>query len=505
MTLAAVAAQREPRPLGNARRIGRRQWRRLAALPRAAWLCAAIACLNGACWSILSPPFETTDEPSHFAYVQALAETSRLPSANSEAFSRAEVAALVGLHYPSVFFRPKNIPVASALEQSALEGDLARGLSRTTEAANVATSEPPLYYALQTIPYELGAGGNVLDQLALMRLLSALLGGVTAFFAFLFVREALPGARWAWTVAGLSVAVAPLLGMVSGSVNPEALCVAAATALFYGLARAFRGGLTPKLGAALGATIAVGCLAKLNFLGLVPGAVLGLCVLYARGARESKGSARRALALALGLAAAAAVPYALYRLLAGGLAFAPTANETGLVAGHGSVVHEAEYIWQLFLPRLPGMHPYFQGIFTTRVLWFNGLVGLYGWLDTTFPAWVYSAALAPAALIGLLCLRTLILRASAVRARATEIVVYCAMGLGVLVSIGAGDYSNEVPGEFREPRYLLPMIALWGAVLALSARGAGRRFGRAAGALIVLLFLAHDLFSQLLVISRFYG
>ena len=60
-------------------------------------------------------------------------------------------------------------------------------------------------------------------------------------------------------------------------------------------------------------------------------------------------------------------------------------------------------------------------------------------------------------------------------------------------------------GGFGQPRYLLPMLALGGAALVLSARGAGRRWGPAVGTLIVVLFLAHDLFSQLQVIARFHG
>jgi hypothetical protein len=55
------------------------------------------------------------------------------------------------------------------------------------------------------------------------------------------------------------------------------------------------------------------------------------------------------------------------------------------------------------------------------------------------------------------------------------------------------------------PRYLLPTLALVAAALVLSARGGGRRFGPVAGVLIVVLFFAHNLFSQLQVISRFYG
>ncbi len=66
-----------------------------------------------------------------------------------------------------------------------------------------------------------------------MRLLSALMAGLTAFFAYLFVREALPGAPWAWAVGGLGVALAPLLGFMSGVVNPDAMLVAVSAATFY--------------------------------------------------------------------------------------------------------------------------------------------------------------------------------------------------------------------------------------------------------------------------------
>jgi hypothetical protein len=93
----------------------------------------------------------------------------------------------------------------------------------------------------------------------------------------------------------------------------------------------------------------------------------------------------------------------------------------------------------------------------------------------------------------------------ALRSRVTEVLVYVAMSLGVLLVVGADDYNSKLPGEYVEPRYVLPMLALWGAVLALAARGAGRRWGPLAGTLIVTLVMAHDVFSGLLVISRYYG
>jgi hypothetical protein len=53
-------------------------------VPSAAWMCALIALLNGVAWSIITPPFQGRDEPSHFAYVQQLAETGTLLGSSKE-------------------------------------------------------------------------------------------------------------------------------------------------------------------------------------------------------------------------------------------------------------------------------------------------------------------------------------------------------------------------------------------------------------------------------------
>jgi len=80
--------------------------------------------------------------------------------------------------------------------------------------------------------------------------------------------------------------------------------------------------------------------------------------------------------------------------------------------------------------------------------------------------------------------------------------------IGVLAVVGIASYDSDilsVSGPYREPRYLLVLLPLFAAALALAARGAGRRWGPAVGTLIVVLLLAHDVFSQLLVVSSFYG
>jgi len=478
---------------------------RLRRVPTAAWVCAVVAFLNAACWSVISPPFQVLDEPSHFAYVQHLAETGSLPTESGLVFPPAEETALEDLRYPAVREHPAVPTISSYAAQHRLEHDLALPNSRTGNGnAGVATSEPPLYYALETIPYGLESGGTVLDRLALMRLLSAVMGGFTALFAFLFLREALPGARWAWTVGGLGVALAPLFGEMSGAVNPDAMLFAVSAALFFCLARGFRRGITPRLAAATGAVLAVGVSTKLNFVGLVPGAVLGVLALCANEWRSSRRRAYRCLALALGIGASPIALYGIVNVFSGHPVGGAFAALVGFSREGGSLPGEIAYIWQFYLPRLSGMKSYFHDFPTTRVYWFDGFVGRYGWLDTTFPNWVYTAALIPAGLIAVLFARALFVYRGALHNRLSEILVYCAISLGVLLIVGADDYLHKIPGEYAEPRYLLPMLALWGAVLTLAARGAGRRWGPVAGVAIVSLVLAHDIFSQLLVISRYY-
>ena len=467
-----------------------------------------MACINAICWSILTPPFQIPDEPSHFGYVQELAQSRRLPIPGPVKHSESESVTLQALHQLQVHWHPEVHAISSSAEQKQLEQVLNSNLSTSGDGhIGVAASQPPLYYALELVPYELGSVGSLLDQLELMRLLSALMAAVTGLFAYMFVRETLPGAPWAWLVGGLSVSLAPLFGFMSGAVNPDALLFVVAAMAFYALARGFRRGLSKRLALVLGAVIAVGFLTKLNFLGLAPGLILGLILLAVRARRSGNPRALRWLAYALAIAVS---PFALFALLNlvddhGRLGIAASALTRPFA--NGSFFREISYAWQFYLPPLPGMgHHYFPGFSMTRI-WFDRSVGLFGWLDTSFPHWVNSAALIPATLLLALACRGLVIGRAVLRERLSEALAYLAMGIGLMALVGASSYSGlgiEASG-YVEPRYLLPLLPMLAMVLALAARGAGRRLGPAAGALIVLLFLAQDIFSQLLVVARFYS
>jgi hypothetical protein len=186
----------------------------------------------------------------------------------------------------------------------------------------------------------------------------------------------------------------------------------------------------------------------------------------------------------------------------------------GVLSGHNglfsssALLHEVSYIWELYLPRLPGMTHYFAGLMTYKDVWFDRSVGLYGWFDTMFAPWVNNVALIPAVIVAALFARELVRRRGALRARLPEFATYAAIVLGVLLMIGASSYLSNADGHeapFGEPRYLLPMLPLLGAVIALAVRGGGRRWVPVVGAAMVVLFLGHDIFSQLQVIARYHS
>ncbi|HEY2636186.1 MAG TPA: DUF2142 domain-containing protein, partial [Solirubrobacteraceae bacterium] len=477
----------------------------LRSIPRPALACAVAALLNLLAWSLLTPPFHVPDEIAHFSYAQTLAETGRPPVTQTKTvYSPQEEAALAGTYFYGVIGQPRNFPTATPAEQAKLGGELARHPGRLgNRDANVATSQPPLYYAIEDVPYAAARSGSIFTQLALMRAVSCLFGVATVLLCFGFVREVLPGEPRAWGVGALAVSFLPLFAFISSGVNPDAMLYAAAAGLFWAVAATFRRGLTPARGAALGAAVAVGALAKLNFLGFLPG--VALAVLYLAWRDSGRPGAIRGALFAAGVAA---LPLAVYVLLNVSVWDRPAIGFGGITAlaqpgtGGGATSGRSlggllSYLWQLYLPRLPFMQTHwFQGIALHR-LWFDGLVGRFGWLDYGFPAWVYNAALVVAGAVLALVVAALVRLRGALRGRGAEAVAYVLMVAGLLFVIGRAGYQSVTSGQgtFQQARYLLPLLAPYAALVALAARAGGRRWVPVLGVAFVLVAFAHDLFA----------
>ncbi len=482
----------------------------LRRVPGAAWACFLVALANGLAWSLIVPPFQVPDENAHYAYVQQVAERGTLPQQlppGSGLSPREDRTIDSLLTFGIVGHRDNPAPDTEAqqqvLDQIAKEGLLARGSGDALSA----TPNPPLYYALEVIPYKLMPSGSVLDKLAAMRCLSALMGALTVLFAFMFLRELLPGTTWAWPAGALLVAFQPLFGFISGGVNNDDLLYLAAAGFLWALARAFRRGLTPVNGALIGGLLGIGLVTKFTMLGLIPAAVLAVLLLAWRSWGTDRRSALLGAAWAVGLAAAPVLAYVALNhfvwnrsALPGGVGSVPGAG------GRAFNLHEeVAHVWQLFLPHL-WMNPQFtySPFWET---WFKGFVGRFGWLDYDFPAWVYEVAKYVSLIVCALALAELVRRRDALRRRFAELSVYVLALVGVCVVIGVQSYRFLVAngGVFEQARYLLPLLALYGAVIALAVRFGGRRWGPAIGAGLVVLAIGHDLFAQAITIARYYA
>jgi len=483
-------------------------------VPRAAWACAAVALLNGLAWSLITPPFEVPDENAHYAYVQQLAERGKLPrSAQPEGFfSPAEDGTLGTIYFYLIVGRPNDPAPFSEIDQREVEALERRHLRRTGNGnAFTATNNPPLFYAVQTIPYKLAgaAGGSVLDRLAAMRIVSVLMAAVTVLLVYLFLSELLPSSPLACTAGALVAALQPLFAFISSGVNNDALLYLAATGVLWGIARVFKRGLTPANGAILGAFVGFGLLAKLTLLAFVPAAAAAVAILLWRGLRRHQPGVLRGAAWAVGLGA---VPIAVYYVLnrfvwhrstvVGGLG---TVTNSA-VGRHFNRLEELSHIWQLFLPNL-WMREQFPSYMPLWKTWFIGVVGRFGWLDYEFPLWLDDLALVLLIVVVTLALVELVRRRRALIARAAEAVVYALVPIGLAIVIGVQSYDSVVGNGavFEQPRYLVPLLGLYGALVALAVRAGGRRWAPALAVAFVVLAVGHDIYGQALTIARYYA
>jgi Predicted membrane protein (DUF2142) len=486
-------------------------WRRI---PRAGRACLLIAFVNAAIWGVVVPPFQVPDEIAHFGYAQYLAETGKAPSQGPVAqYSPQEQTALENLYFFEVVGHAGERGIYTPAEDRALRAALV-GKSPVGEGGvSSVTNQPPLYYALEAIPYWLSPSHEILVRLAFMRLLSALLAACTVLVVFMFLRELLPGSPWAWTVGALVVAFQPMVDFIAAGVQGDNLLFLASALTFLLLLRTYRRGLTMRRAIAIGAVVAVGTLAKLTFIALLPGIALALLLLAWRALPHGRAQALRALGAAVLVALAPVLIYGLLNLTlwhrgtitAGGVA---GATSSSLPSGGAITLRETlDYTWELYLPPLWFMHHAYFGSYPLIAIWLNESVGHFGWLDYNFPAWVYNDAhkvfyvLAVLALVGLVRVR------AKIKGLLPIFGCFAVMAVGLLGAIGYAGirYQLNSGAQFVQARYLFPLLVFYALFMVLAARGVGRRWAPALGAVLVVLAMVHGLFAETLTISRYYG
>jgi 4-amino-4-deoxy-L-arabinose transferase-like glycosyltransferase len=479
--------------------------RHVQRIPRVARVAALVALINGVVWSLLIPPLQSFDETVHVYYGQFLAETYNVPRpVQGSVLSEEEFAIVNAVRLFDVVGNPDGAPPWTAVEGGALNQALASGLGRVSQGADGGVGAyPPLFYGLGAVAYKLTPSHNLLDRLEAMRLVSAVLAAITAMFVCLFVRELLPGRPFASTAAGLVVAFQPLFGFMSGVFNPDIGMAAASAVLFFGIARAWRRGLTWQLGLVIGLALAAGFLSKLAMAAIVPGAVLSILLLAWRW---------KAWRGVVTFAAGAGAPVLVYMALNHFLWDRPALLGGGVAASSAAAPPKSNlpemlsFVWQSYLPRLPFMKDQFDVDFPLWDRYFVGWVGRFGWGDYKFPLWVSQVTLGILLVLLVAAVVLALRRRRELLRRWPEWLSYAAIAGGLLFLLGYAGYGwkRDTGTDFEQGRYLLPLLALYGALVAAGLRGLGARIGPVAASVLVTLAIAHSMWAQILTVVRFY-
>ncbi len=250
-----------------------------------------VAFYASAAWALMMPPFFGADESEHFAYVQHVAETGDRAAAGRTtelAYSSEQVRLLGALHHNSTILNASARPrwderwerIFDAGDDDAPRDD-GGGYSES------ATGHSPLYYAIAAVPYKALRGALDLPQLVVAtRIWNACGAALIAVLALLSAVRLAPRTRAAWWIAGMLVALQPVLSSVGGTVSNDTLVNLLAALVIFLILDAWRHGPTVGRMAALGVCTVLLPVAKITGFALVPTAFLGvLLVLWAHHRR----------------------------------------------------------------------------------------------------------------------------------------------------------------------------------------------------------------------------
>ena len=443
---------------------------RWSAVPRPLRPLLACVAVFGVAWALVTPPWQAPDEALHYAYSESLGARLALPGGDRPLLSSDQSAAEVAVG-------------AGRIEGSAVEAhpawtsapreayDAGPAPSRVDGGGTSGASvNPPLYYLVSDLGYWAAWTGDAYDRLYAMRLVGVLLLLASAVGAWLLAGEVLGRrCRLAQFTCAAVVGLEPMETFISASVNPDALMVPLWTLALWLGARVIRRGAPRRDTVALAALTAAAVLTKPASYALVVASVVALGLGWLRSAPglRSWGGLVRTLGPTL---LVLIVPIVGWLMLATALN-RPVVNQIGGSAGAPpvpfNVAQFLSYVWQFYLPRLPGMKPSVRTGFGLYDVWLRQGWGSFAFLDVPLAGWVYTALAAlTAAIAGAAALVVARLRGSE---RLALLAFFATAMLALVFGLHLTEYRAIIAGEgpILQGRYLLPGLSLFGLAAAL--------------------------------------
>ena len=196
------------------------------------WLLAAVF-IKGIAWLLFTPIFQVPDEPSHFSYIQFLAEKRRLPLPRREVISSQELFSAAaaanfnwGIEHPVWRGYQSNWTGTIKL----IDPDQRQNFSENSDLTSL--KRPGLYYFLATGIYRLAGFGDFFTRFYAVRFFSLILHLLTVWLVFL-TAEKITGKKTVSLVAASWIGFQPGLSFITSGVTYEPLAVLAATGFFY--------------------------------------------------------------------------------------------------------------------------------------------------------------------------------------------------------------------------------------------------------------------------------
>jgi hypothetical protein len=163
----------------------------------------------------------------------------------------------------------------------------------------------------------------------------------------------------------------------------------------------------------------------------------------------------------------------------------------------------ASYVWQYFLPRTGSMTDFFNSGWLPKDFWTPLWVGRFGWFDYEFPHRANSAAFALYVAIAVAAVAALVLR----HRRAWMLVlVFGCLAMGLVGAIARAGYQLRAQGHmiFEQARYLMPLLAIYAAAIALAVSLLRRRAEVVALGLLASAAALNLLGAFILTVRRYY-
>jgi Predicted membrane protein (DUF2142) len=482
-------------------------------VPRPLAALLAMATIQVVAWILVLPAFQGPDEEAHFAYVQYLAETGKTPhryagsgwnqsTEEAEAIKWADLLVLRGV----LAARPGWTDAAEQRWRE-VEASLPDEASSNGDGPNPAGQNPPLYYALETIPYHLSPGGSFFNRFYMTRFASGLLYVAAVAFMWLIASE-LFRAVWARTLATGIFALHPKLAMLGAVVNPDILLVLTWTAFIYVGLRILRHGLTLRRLIGAGAAVAGSVLTHGRGLAILPALLVLLGIAYLRW-RPPVRKTLLVLAVVLGIAAVGL-----------GIAGVFTSGVSGEDAAYGGLLGWMDdrsfnirqflsYLWQFYLPRLEFMQPSI-GVpgYGFREVYIQSFYSDLASLEIQYPRFAIDL-LQAATMVLLLGLYTVaVTRLEAVKRNWPILAFLLLTGLSMVAALHVSSYTTMLinPGDpVLTGRYLLPLLSLLAIAVTIVVAALPRRIGAFAAGAVVATGLVLQLSGLGIALVRFYA